>query len=408
MKRILFIFATTLWMSFHANAQIINNWRGPDRDGKYAEKNLLKAWPDSVGPEKLWSYETLGKGFTSASVVDGKVYITGIDGETGYLHIFTEKGILEKKIAYGSEIYSLTGFPGSRSSPTVAGNLVYIVSGFGKLVCIDTKTDQIVWSKDLFKDFDGQNIRFSFTENLLIDGKMIFVSPGGKINNMVALDRMNGNLIWSCAGMGDVSAYCSPLMIVSNGKKLLVNMMSQYTIAVEAETGKLVWSYPYANGNRIHPNTPIFQDNSLYIFSGYGYGSQRIKLNADNSQPTQMWANKGVDNQMGGAVLINNYIYTSGDRNRKWFSQDWATGEVKQESTELDKGTIIEADGMLYVYTEKGDVALLEPSAGSFKIVSKFRIKQGSEQHWAHLVIKNGILYVRHGNALMAYNIKKK
>ncbi len=406
MKRFLFCLAVTLLMSFNANSQQINNWRGPDRDGKYPEANLLKAWPEG-GPEMLWSYETLGKGFTSTSIANGKIYITGIEGETGYLHILSLNGQLEKKIAYGSDIFSLVGFPGSRSSPTVAGNLCYIVSGFGKLYCIDTNTDKTIWSKDLFTDFDGKNIRFSFTENLLIDGNLIFVSPGGVKNNIVALNRMTGNLVWTSAGKGDVSAYCSPLLIVSNGKKLLVNMMSQNTVAIDVATGSLVWTYPYSNKNRIHPNTPIFLDNNLYIFSGYGEGSQRIKLNADTIRPTNIWTNKLVDPQMGGAILRNGYIYASGDRNRKWFCVDWATGEIKYESTDLDKGVIIEADDLLYVYTEKGEIALLEPLAGSFKIISKALIKLGSEQHWAHPVIKDGVLYIRHGTALMAFNIKK-
>jgi len=260
----------------------------------------------------------------------------------------------------------------------------------------------------LFTDFDGKNIRFSFTENLLIDGMLIFVSPGGIKNNIVALDRMTGDLVWTCAGKGDVSAYCSPQLFEFNGKKILVNMMSQNTVAVDAATGALIWAYPYANGNKIHPNAPIYQDNSLYIFSGYGEGSQRIKLNTDGNQPTNMWTNKTIDPQMGGAILMNGYIYASGDRNRKWFCADWATGEIKFESTELDKGNIIEADGLLYVYTEKGEVALLEPLGGSFKIISKFKINLGTDWHWAHLVIKNGVLYVRHGTALMAFNIKKK
>ncbi len=73
----------------------------------------------------------------------------------------------------------------------------------------------------------------------------------------------------------------------------------------------------------------------------------------------------------------------------------------------LDKGTVIEAEDLLYIYSEKGELALIKPEAGSFKIISQTKIAKGSEQHWAHLVIKNGTLFVRHGNALMAFNIKK-
>jgi outer membrane protein assembly factor BamB len=406
MKRILFCLAATLMIAFNANTQVINNWRGPNRDGKYLENNLMKAWPDG-GPQMLWSYETLGKGFTSTSIDNGKIYITGIEGETGYLHILSLSGQLEKKIMYGADIYSPSGFPGSRSSPTVAGNLVYIVSGFGKLYCIDTKTEKTVWSKDLFADFDGKNIRFSFTENLLINGKMLYVSPGGVKNNMVALDRFTGDLIWSCEGKGDVSAYCSPILIDSYGKKVLVNMMSNYTIGVNAETGALLWSYPYSNGYKIHPNAPIYKDNVLYIFSGYGVGGQCLKLNPQGD-PTNIWTNATLDPQFGGAILKDGYLYGSGDRNRKWFCLDWATGEIKYETTDLDKGAVIEADNLLYAYTEKGEIALIEPLAGSFKIISRATIKLGTDQHWAHPVIKNGVLYVRHGTALMAFDIKKK
>ena len=40
----------------------------------------------------------------------------------------------------------------------------------------------------------------------------LFVTPGGPVNNIVALNRLNGNLIWSCKAEGEQSAYCTPLL----------------------------------------------------------------------------------------------------------------------------------------------------------------------------------------------------
>jgi hypothetical protein len=62
---------------------------------------------------------------------------------------------------------------------------------------------------------------------------------------------------------------------------------------------------------------------------------------------------------------------------------------------------------MLYCYDEKkGQLALVRADPQKFDIVSSFRITEGSGPHWAHPVICGGILYVRHGDKLMAFNVK--
>jgi len=88
---------------------------------------------------------------------------------------------------------------------------------------------------------------------------------------------------------------------------------------------------------------------------------------------------------------------------------DWKTGELKYEKKWECKGSIITADNMMYCYEEKkGNLALVEPTPEDFKIVSSFKIDKGKGPHWAHPVIRNGVLYVRHGDVLMAYDVKKK
>ncbi len=407
MKKILINVLMALVVSLTVNAQTINNWRGPNRDGIFQETNLLKVWPEN-GPQILWTFEELGKGFTSPTRVDGKIYVTGLEGDMGFIYIFSEHGKLEKKIPYGEEISESSGYPGTRSTPTIADNLIYIATGHGKLVCLDLNTGKEKWSKNLFNDFDGTNIRWSLTENLIVDGDAIYVAPGGKKNNVIALNRHNGNLIWSSEGKNETSAYCSPLLINHNGRKIYVTMMEKNILGLDAGSGALLWSYPHENQYNIYPNTPIYFDNSIYFFSGYGKGGIKVNLNADGSKITLAWTNETLDPQMGGAVLLNGYVYASGHKNRKWFCLDWESGEIKHESKELDKGAVIAADNMLYAYTERGELALIEPLPGSFRVVSKTMITLGSEQHWAHPVIHNGILYVRHGKALMAFDIRKK
>jgi outer membrane protein assembly factor BamB len=385
------------------SAQSFNNWRGPVRDGHYPDKGLLKQWPES-GPEMLWVYENLGIGFSSPVVANGKIYVTGMEGDMGYIYILSSKGVLENKFPYGKE--DTGNYPGARSTPTIAGNLMYMAASQGEFVCMDLNTGSKKWSVNLFNDLDGINIRWGFTENIVIDGDMVFISPGGKKHNIVALNRHTGAIIWANDEKDGLSAYCSPLIINHNGRKMLITMMARDVVALETTTGKLIWSYPYANQRNIHPNTPVYHQGDLFVFSGYGMGGYKLRISSDGNSVTQVWENKLLDNQLGGVVLIDGFIYGAGDRNRRWFGVSWETGDVVSESREIDKGTVIAADGMMYAYTERGELALLKPDKGRFEITGKTNITHGKNQHWAHLVINNGILYVRHGNAIMAYNIR--
>lgn len=396
---VLFILSTGFLYS-----QVINHWRGPDRDGIYHETNLLTSWADGQ-PEMVWAYEELGRGFTSPAVENNLIYISGIDGDIGYLHVLNRNGELLKKIAYGEEVSSRTGYPGTRSSPTVADNLVYIVSGFGKLVCINTDTEEIEWSVNILDDFDGENIRWSFTESLIIKDDKVYVSPGGRKYNIIALNRFNGELVWSNPGKGNTSAYCSPLIINHNGRNLLVQMMNSNTFGIDPDTGETIWVFPYKNRLGIHPNTPIYYEGDLFIFSGYGKGGKRLNLSDDGTEVEEVWYNETIDNQIGGAVILDGRVYLSGHNNRSWYCVDWESGEILYETTDIGKGTIIAADNMLYLYSDRGELALMKPLDDRFKLVGEKEISLGSKQHWAHLVINDGILFVRRGEALMAFDI---
>ncbi|MHC5076801.1 MAG: PQQ-binding-like beta-propeller repeat protein, partial [Planctomycetota bacterium] len=122
------------------------------------------------------------------------------------------------------------------------------------------------------------------------------------------------------------------------------------------------------------------------------------------------WVNEVLDNHHGGVVLVDGYIYGSnwrGNPRGNWVCVEWETGKVMYETTWIGKGSIIFADGMLYCYEEKkGTVALVEPSPEGFNIISSFQVTLGDEEHWGHPVVCDGRLYIRHGDVLMAYNIK--
>lgn len=401
-KRTIVPFILILFFTSTLFAQTPTVWRA-DGSGIYNETGLLKQWPET-GPEILWTFEGLGKGHSSPVFANGKIYISGTVGEEGFVFVLSEDGKLLWKVSYGTEFGG--NYPGARSSVVVDGDLMYMYSGFGNLICMDANDGTVKWKKNAFEDFDGGNITWGVTETVVIDGDLLYFTPGGKENNVVALNRFSGDLVWSSPGKGELSAYCTPLLVELPARKLLVTHTAEHIIGLDAKTGELLWDYPHTNRWSVHANTPVFFDGDLFCFSGYGQGGVKLDLSDDGSTVSKAWFKKELDSRMGGMVAINGYLYGSGDNAREWRCVNWETGEETYAVKDIAKGVVIAADGMLYCYSERGELALVEANPEAFKTVSQTKVELGTEQHWAHPVINNGRLFIHHGDALIAYKIK--
>jgi outer membrane protein assembly factor BamB len=405
MKSILtIIFISVLYFTLSANNNEPNKWRGPLANGIYDEPGLLEKWPEN-GPDKAWVLEGLGNGFSSPVFANGKIYVTGEIDNIGYIFQLNENGSLIKKYTYGNEFTQ--SYPGSRSTPTVVGDLIYMHSGQGKIYCLNEADGNIKWEKDLFSDFDGENLRFGVTESLVVEGDLVYVTPGGKKYSFVALNRFTGEIAWFITAESGLSAYCTPLLFDYNNEKMLVTIMGDKIIGINREKGELRWTYDYRNQRGIHPNTPIYHDGGLYCFSGYGHGGVKLNIAPDNKSVEKVFWSNEAETKMGGAVLLNGVIYSSGDNNRGWYAVDWQTGKVLYESKDLANGVVIAANGLLYKYSDRGELALVKPGKTGFEIVSQTKVEHGTAQHWAHPVIRQGKLYLRHGDALIAYRVGK-
>jgi len=391
-------------LGFSARGQEVTKWRNEHATGRYVADKLLPVWP-ADGPQILWTFDRLGKGFSSPAFANGKIYITGMVDGRAILFVLDMNGRELQKFDYGKEFDA--SYPGSRSTATIAGDLAYMLTGNGRLVCLDLKAGREKWTKDLFTQMDGANITWGVTESLLVEGDVLFCTPGGKTNNVVALNRMTGDLIWSCPGLGELSAYCTPLLVKLPARQLLVTHTASHVLGIDATNGKLLWNFEHPNEWAVHPNTPIYSEGKLFVFSGWGQGAEMLKLAADGSSVTREWTIKSFDNRMGGAVLIDGYLYGSGDADRNWQCIDWKTGEKKYSSSAVGKGVVIAVNDKLIGYSEKGELFLATANPSALTVVSKTKVSLGAEQHWAHPVVDKGILYVRHGNVLIAYKISQ-
>lgn len=402
-------------MPFVLAAQTIQ-WRGSQRDGIYHESDLLTQWPEE-GPELLHTIDSIGLGWSSPVIYNNYLYITGMIDSLDCLSCIADDGKIKWQISLG-RAWNQT-FPDTRSTPTIRDGKIYISTGMGCVVCVDALSGEIIWTNEAFAENKGAVGTWGVAESiLLVDDKAIFTTAG-PYTTMVALDSESGKQIWKTKSLNDVLAYVSPILVEQNGKKQIVNLTAKYLFGVNPDNGEMEWHYNFFEidssewdnaGGVINCTSPIYYDGFLYVSSGYNHTGAKFKLNNDLSGVEFLWKDKVLDNHHGGVVLIDGVIYGSNWENNSrgnWCAISFDTGQLLYEERFRNKGSIVAADGLLYIYTEQpGFVGLVKPNPEKFDLISSFRVSGGTGPHWAHPAIYNGKMYIRHGEKLFVYNIK--
>jgi outer membrane protein assembly factor BamB len=301
---------------------------------------------------------------------------------------------------------------------------VYVLSGLGTISCINASDGKVNWSFNAAKKFDAVYGDWGVCESLLLVDDLVIYTPAGPRTSMVAIHKKTGETVWETESLDDTSAYVSPRLIKYGNQKIIVTLMARNLIGVDAANGKILWKYDYAalkpeNSLKVWPGapktntiTPLFKDGFLYITGGYNHVGAMFRLSEVGAAINLVWTDTVLDCHHGGVVLVDGYIYGSNwiDNSRgNWCCLDWSTGKAMYEQKWQTKGSIITGDGMLYLFDEKnGNVGLVKPGPGKFDLISSFKIPDGKGPCWAHPEIVDGILYIRRGDVLMAYDIRKK
>lgn len=389
-------------------------WRGPDRSGIFPETGLLQEWPEN-GPEMILKVGDLGKGYSTPVLDNEVIYLTGKEDEDDYLYAIDMTGNIKYRVKYGRSWEN--SYPDTRSTPTIQNDRLYVISGMGELVCINKNTGEIIWSVDAHKKYAGEFHKWGVAESpLVIDEKVIYTSGGNK-TSVVALNKMNGEEIWTTESVGGSRTYVSPVIYKNGDVRQILASTSDYVIGIDPETGSISWKYYYLREKQegvrqvtISPNSAIMKGDEIFISKGYDSYGVMLKVAEDGTSVTEKWRTEVLDTHHGHYVNVGDYIYGSNWLNNSkgnWVCLDWETGEVMYEEEWITKGPIAFADGKLYCWEERtGNFALVNPTPEKFDIISSFKIEDGSGPHWAHPYIKEGKLLLRHGEVLMVFNIK--
>jgi len=411
------VFFAAVFVLASINSVIAEEWpqfHGPLRDNRSADTGLLKRWPEG-GPKLAFKAQDLGSGYSSVAIVDGMIYTTGdLDRAT----VITALDMSGKHLWQKRNGPAYKGpHPGARSTPAVADGKLYNLSGTGDLICIDAKTGSTVWGLNILGEFGGQMIKWGISESPLVDGDNVICFPGGQEIGMVALDKNTGQTRWTCAGIGDKPSYATATIIDYQGLRQILTMTSESAIGVAAETGKLLWKYAHTVRFEANCDTPLYHDGHVYLFGTYGYGATKLKLNVrgDRCSVEKIWHTTELDNEHGGVLIVDGYLYGQADANhkqRRMACLEAATGKTMWTARELAgraSATLTLAEGMFYVVSDQAEVALVKPNPKRLEIVSKFELPgDGKGEVRARPVVCGGRLYIRHDQILYVYNVRAR
>jgi outer membrane protein assembly factor BamB len=399
-------------------------WRGPNRDGVCTETGLLKSWPDD-GPKLLWEITGLGPGYSSMSIVHGKLYTMGdVSLDSDKAQCVLAYDLATHKRIWTAKVGPTHSDGGPRCTPTINDGLAYAIGTSGDLVCLDARTGNMRWSKNLEKDFEGKNPGWKYSESPLIDGDKLLCTPGGKNAFIVALNKKTGELIWKCS-MPDIgrkgkdeAGYSSIVISEACGIRQYVQLTNKGLIGAAAKDGRFLWGYNKIANSVANIPTPIVFGNFVFCSTAYNTGSALLELTAagDGVEAKEVYFLKAntLQNHHGGLVRVGDYIY-GGHGHGKGAPTciEAKTGKVMWQAKQPGGGSaaVLYADGNLYFRYEDNTMALIEANPQNYNLISMFKLpkKPGmSGPGWSHLVIVDGKLYVRHSDVLLVYDIKAK
>ncbi len=402
-------------------------WRGPNRDGRSPETGLLQAWPEE-GPPLAWRVGGLGGGYSSVAVAGDRIYTLG-DLEDGQyaMALGRTDGATIWKTKIGPTWNDR--FLGPRSTPTVDGDRIYVMSTEGEVFCLKAADGEKVWSRSLPDDYGSHLMQamgttdWRYAESPLVDGDRVIVTPGISEVALVALDKRTGAEIWKAPirRIGSQGAYGAGYssVVISHGAgvKQYVQFIGRGVIGIEAESGKYLWGYNKVANDIANIATPLVDGDYIFASSGYRTGSALIKLSPGGENGVQAEEVYFIDpetmqNHHGGLILHEGHVYTGTGHNMGFpIAVKMEDGEVAwgpERNSGKNSAAITYADGRIYFRYQNGRMILVEATPEGYREHGTFEIPDVRKESWSHPVIAGGMLYLREQDNLFAYDIRAR
>lgn len=382
---------------------------GPNRDGVSEEKGLIKEWGES-GPPKLWQRD-VGEGFSGVAVA----------GERAILfHRLRNDAIIEcLNVRDGRTLWKTSyetdysdGFnkgDGPRATPTIAGNRVVVLGAEGMLVCLDLEKGTKLWQRNLQMDYGAGPGFFGIGTSPVVDQERVLVNVGGKRAGIVAFALEDGKELWKATD--DAASYASPVVRTIAGRRLAVFFTRNGVALLDPADGKVNYTKRWRARYEASVNaaTPLVIGDLAFFSTTYETGALLLKLG--KGEPEEVWSNdESMSNHYNTAIHHDGFLYGFHGRQEATPSFrciELKTGKVRWEEKKFGCGSLVLADGKLFLLTERGELILALPDPDRYVELARAPVFAARPCR-AQIALSNGRLFARDERHLVCFDVKGK
>ncbi len=372
-----------------ANAADWPHWRGPNRDGISAEKIT------GTEVKKVWE-ASIGIGFSSFSVADGRVYTTGhANGKDTVFCLDAKTGKQIWKHEYAADLGDKYYEGGTSATPTLENGKAWHLSRWGNLFCFDAATGKVLWEKNIQEETGADIPDWGFAGSPLVSGDLVILNVG---KSGTAVEKATGKIVWKSEKAN--AGYGTPHPITVNGKAQVVLSSGRAFKGVDPTSGKVLWEHTWTTSYGVNAADPILSGTKLFISSGYNKGCALLDL--ASAEPAELWRNRLMKNQFNSSVLLEGHLYgIDGDEGKNAVLKclDFESGTEKWAEPSTGFGALMAADGKLIIITAKGELIIAKANPAKFDPISRTQVLDG--RCWSAPVLANGRLYVRNAAGKM-------
>ena len=362
-------------------------WNGPGFDGVSSESN----WSSEGAAESLWEAE-LGLGYSTVSVVDGRLFTMGYDDAAGLDTVYCLDALSGKALwshSFSATIWDLAHEGGTVNTPSVDGDAVIALNREGNLFSFDAATGKVRWHRFLMAMGNKHELEypkwgFSASPMVLEDG--LFLNCG----KILSIERKTGKILWASEDFGH--AYGTPLAFVKDGVPSLAVLNARGIGVIDRRTGETV-AFREFSGKQlgINASTPVLMGEELFIASGTIPACGLFQLGKDGIEA--VWENREMVTRFSGCVAMNEHLYGFDGEVLKCID---AQGKAQWSERGIGNGAVTGAGDRLLVMGANGELQVVKASPAGYEVLSKVALWEAdSAKFWTKPILVNGIIYCR-------------
>ncbi|HEU4695194.1 MAG TPA: PQQ-binding-like beta-propeller repeat protein [Vicinamibacterales bacterium] len=405
-------------------------WRGHGRLAVLNEAGLIDRFP-ATGLTVTWRVP-VHAGYSGPAVAAGRVFVTDGRRTSGSKMVERVLALDEQtgKILWSREWetnYSgleMTFALGPRATPTVDGDLVYVLGAMGNLLALKVTDGTIAWQKNFVDDFAATIPSWGATGAPLVDGDRLITLVGGEPDaKVIAFNKRTGEELWRALSSDWEPGYAQPIIVEAGGARQLMIWHPTAISSLEPATGRVLWEVPFQVDLGMTVPTLVHSGSHLLATTFYN-GARMLKLDEHKPGATLLWRGDSFapHSIISTPIVQGDYIYGMSQGQLQCWElatgkQVWRTRDlIPGRTTPFATAFFVRNGDRYFINTERGDLVIAQLSPQGYQEISRTHLIEPTHPyarepqgtvHWSHPAYANRHVIVRNDKEILRASLAK-